>query len=68
MADDQTPRNEAPAGYGQPPVETRFRKGQSGNPAGRPRGSRNSRLSPRLKALMREEALRPISVRLLASR
>jgi hypothetical protein len=28
-------------GYGKPPVETRFRKGQSGNPAGRPRGSKN---------------------------
>src|SRR5260370_6888859 len=29
------------AGYGRPPVKTRFRKGQSGNPAGRPRGSKN---------------------------
>ncbi|OYU47321.1 MAG: hypothetical protein CFE31_17545 [Rhizobiales bacterium PAR1] len=26
-------------GYGNPPVETRFAKGQSGNPKGRPRGS-----------------------------
>jgi hypothetical protein len=25
-------------GYGKPPVSTRFRKGQSGNPRGRPRG------------------------------
>jgi hypothetical protein len=24
-------------GYGKPPVETRFRKGQSGNPSGRPK-------------------------------
>lgn len=52
-------------GYGHPPVETRFRKGQSGNPAGRPKSSRNAPLSPRLKALMREEALRPMSVQLL---
>ncbi len=28
-------------GYGRPPSATRFRKGQSGNPRGRPRGSRN---------------------------
>lgn len=28
-------------GYGRPPVSTRFRKGQSGNPRGRPRGRRN---------------------------
>lgn len=27
-------------GYGRPPRETRFRKGQSGNPAGRKKGSR----------------------------
>lgn len=29
-----------PAGYGQPPRSTRFRKGQSGNPRGRPKNSR----------------------------
>jgi len=28
-------------GYGKPPVKTRFRKGQSGNPKGRLKGSRN---------------------------
>ena len=36
-------------GYGRPPERTRFKKGQSGNPKGRPKGSRN------LKSLYREE-------------
>jgi hypothetical protein len=28
-------------GYGRPPLATRFRAGQSGNPRGRPKGARN---------------------------
>jgi len=28
-------------GYGKPPIETRFREGQSGNPTGRPKGKLN---------------------------
>jgi hypothetical protein len=28
-------------GYGKPPIRTRFKKGQSGNPTGRRKGSRN---------------------------
>ena len=30
-------------GYGRPPVETRFQKGQSGNPSGKRKGERNTR-------------------------
>jgi uncharacterized protein DUF5681 len=28
-------------GYGRPPIHTRFKPGQSGNPAGRPKGTQN---------------------------
>ena len=30
-------------GYGKPPVHSRFKKGKSGNPRGRPKGSTNHR-------------------------
>lgn len=53
------------AGYRRPPIESRFRKGQSGNPAGRPKGSRNrQRPAPveRLQKLVLEEAYRLIKV------
>jgi hypothetical protein len=33
----------AAVGYGRPPVATRFKKGQSGNPAGRPRQAKGLR-------------------------
>jgi hypothetical protein len=38
-----------PVGYGSPPVATRFKPGQSGNPSGRPKKSKN------LKAELLEE-------------
>jgi len=39
MAADQESNYEV--GYGKPPRHTRFQKGRSGNPAGRPRGKKN---------------------------
>jgi|HubBroStandDraft_4_1064222.scaffolds.fasta_scaffold62768_1 hypothetical protein len=36
-------RSKQSVGYGHPPIATRFRKGQSGNPKGRPKGSKNFR-------------------------
>ena len=49
--------NEQEVGYGKPPMHTRFRKGQSGNPGGRPRGMTAG------KATALKEAYRPVNVR-----
>jgi hypothetical protein len=59
------------AGHGRvtaakPPVQSRFKPGQCGNPKGRPRGSRN-RVPPayednRLRAIIHEESNRMIAI------
>jgi len=35
------PNRDYEVGYGKPPLHTRFEKGQSGNPRGRPKGAKN---------------------------
>jgi hypothetical protein len=48
-----------PVGYGRPPVHSRFRKGQSGNPAGRRRQSEGERA----RKLILQEAFRMLNLR-----
>lgn len=44
-------------GYGKPPKRSQFKKGQSGNPRGRPKGSRN------ITTLLEEALFRKVSIK-----
>ena len=52
-----TRRRDYEVGYGKPPKSTRFRKGQSGNPAGRRKGSFN------LGTIVRRELGEEVTIR-----
>ncbi len=55
--DSCPPPRDYEVGYGKPPKDSRFKSGRSGNPRGRPKGSKN------LLTLIHAELDRPIAVR-----
>jgi hypothetical protein len=59
MRHPKKPSGDYEVGYGKPPVARRFRKGQCGNPGGRPQGM----TAGRAKALALKEAYRSITLR-----
>ena len=53
--DEQSEPNTTRVGYGNPPERMRFKKGQSGNPRGRPKGTLN--IATALKKALREKVV-----------
>ena len=56
MGRSKIDRDDYPVGYGRPPKHTRFKPGHSGNPKGRPQGTKN------LKTDLMEELSERISI------
>lgn len=55
MTEKKTGENSV--GYGRPPVQSRFKPGQSGNPSGRRRGSKN------LNSIVRQALTKKVTIR-----
>ena len=56
-SDQSDDKQNSAVGYGRPPVNRQFKPGQSGNPRGRPKGSKN------LLTIFAEAMSRPVTVR-----
>jgi hypothetical protein len=59
MSEEKKPQGTSPIGYGSPPVHTRFRKGESGNPTGKRRPDE----AGRTKKIICREAYRLLTIR-----
>jgi hypothetical protein len=57
MSEQSDPNSDYAVGYGRPPVHSRFKPGQSGNPAGRRKGQ------PSVQELLLREAARLVKVK-----
>jgi hypothetical protein len=53
---DDPPKDDYEVGYGRPPQHSRFKAGLSGNPKGRPKGSKN------FSTLFAEELAQPVTL------
>jgi hypothetical protein len=56
------PKGEYRVGYGRPPLNTRFKSGHSGNPKGRPKGSKSLQRRELSLFFLRENHVPVISI------
>lgn len=49
-------------GYGKPPKDKQFKKGKSGNPKGRPKGSKNKKPDNHFETIFKNELRREVTV------